>query len=45
MNKLVYVLTVETLVFGVLCTVLVAQRLTVFDCPAEHTWPVFASSL
>jgi hypothetical protein len=43
MNELVYVLAVEALVFGALCTVLVAQRLNVFIWPAAQTWPVLAS--
>jgi len=43
MHELVYVLTVEALVFGMLCVVLVAQRLDVFDWPAGRTWPVFSS--
>lgn len=45
MHELVYVLTVEALVFGMLFVVLVAQRLDVFDWPAGHTWPVFSSSV
>jgi hypothetical protein len=45
MNELVYVLAVEALVFGALCTMLLAQRLDVFHWPAEHTWPVLASTL
>ena len=45
MNELVYVLTVEALVFGTLCTILVAQRIDVFDWPPEHTWPVFSTCM
>lgn len=45
MNELVYVLAVEALVFGALCTVVLAQRLDVFHWPADRTWPVLASSL
>lgn len=45
MNELAYVLTVEAAVFGALCTVLVAQRVDVFEWPADHTWPVFAGSV
>lgn len=45
MNELVYVLAVEALVFGALCTLLLAQRLDVFHWPAERTWPVLASTL
>jgi hypothetical protein len=45
MNESVYVLTVEALVFGVLYTVLLVQRLNVFAWPSDRTWPVFASCL
>ena len=45
MNESAYVLTVEALVFGVLCTVLLAQRLNVFAWPPDRSWPVFASCL
>lgn len=45
MNELIYVLTVEALVFGLLCVVLVAQRLDIFDWPVGRTWPVFSSCL
>jgi hypothetical protein len=45
MNEMVYVLTVETLVFGALCTLLLAQRWDVFAWPADRTWPVFGSCL
>jgi hypothetical protein len=45
MNELVYVLAVEALIFGALCTVLVAQRVDVFTWPADRTWPVLTSSL
>ncbi len=38
-----YVLTVEALIFGMLCVVLVAQRVDVFNWPAGRTWPVFSS--
>ena len=37
MNELVYVLAVEALVFGALCTVVLAQRLDVFHWPADRT--------
>jgi hypothetical protein len=43
MRELVYVLTVEALIFGMLCVMLVAQRINVFDWPAGRTWPVFSS--
>lgn len=43
MHELVYVLTVEALIFGMLCVVLVAQRFDVFDWPAGRAWPVFSS--
>jgi hypothetical protein len=45
MRELVYVLTVEALIFGLLCVVLVAQRVDVFAWPAGHAWPVYSSSL
>ena len=45
MNELVYVLAVEALVFGALCTLLLAQRVDVFHWPAERTWPVLSSTL
>lgn len=45
MNEMVYVLTVEALVFGALCTLLLAQRWDVFAWPADRTWPVFGSCL
>jgi hypothetical protein len=45
MNELVYVLAVEALVFGALCTVVLAQRLDVLHWPADRTWPVLASSV
>jgi len=45
MNELVYVLAVEAVVFGLLTTVVLAQRLDVFHWPADRTWPVLASSL
>ena len=45
MNELVYVLTVEALVFGALCTLLVAQRLDVLAWPVDRTWPVLGSCL
>ena len=43
MHELVYVLTVEALIFGLLGVVLVAQRFNVFQWPLGETWPVFAS--
>jgi hypothetical protein len=45
MRELVYVLTMEALIFGLLCVVLVAQRVDVFDWPAGHAWPVFSTSI
>lgn len=45
MNELVYVLSLEALIFGSLSIVLVAQRLDVFSWPADRTWPVLTSSL
>jgi hypothetical protein len=45
MNELVYVLSVEALVFAALCTLLLAQRWDVFAWPADRTWPVFGSCL
>jgi hypothetical protein len=36
MNEWVYVLTVEALVFGLLSTVLTAQRINVFTWPTGH---------
>lgn len=45
MGELVYVLTVEALVLGLCCAVLVAQRLNVFEWPPGRTWPVFAASV
>jgi len=45
MNELVYVLAVEALVFGAFCTMLLAQRVDVWNWPAERTWPVLSSTL
>ncbi|NBX17209.1 MAG: hypothetical protein EBR09_07580 [Proteobacteria bacterium] len=45
MNELVYVLTVEAIVFGLLSTVVVAQRMDVFYWPADETWPVMGTSV
>jgi hypothetical protein len=45
MNEWVYVLTVEALIFGLLSTVLTAQRIDVFTWPKGHTWPVFGTSV
>jgi hypothetical protein len=45
MNELVYVLAVEALVFGALCTATVAQRLDVFQWPVNSTWPVLTTTL
>ncbi len=45
MNELVYVLAVEALVFGALCTGIVAQRVDVFTWPVDSTWPVLSTSL
>jgi hypothetical protein len=43
MNEWVYVLTVEALVFGLVSTTLVAQRIDVFTWPKDQTWPVFGT--
>lgn len=45
MNELVYVLTVEAVVFGLLSTVVTAQRIDVFSWPEDQTWPVFGTSV
>lgn len=45
MNEWVYVLTVEALVFGLLGTLVTAQRLDVFTWPEDETWPVFGTSI
>jgi hypothetical protein len=45
MNEWVYVLTVEALVFGLLATVVTAQRMDVFAWPEGETWPVFGTSV
>ena len=45
MNELVYVLTVEALVFRALCTLLVAQRFDVLAWPVDRTWPVLGICL
>jgi hypothetical protein len=45
MNEWVYVLTVEALVFGLLSTVVTAQRMDVFSWPDGETWPVFGTSV
>ena len=45
MNEWIYVLTVEALVFGLLATLLTAQRLDVFTWPEGQTWPVFGTSV
>jgi hypothetical protein len=45
MNEWVYVLTVEALVFGLLGTVVTAQRMDVFSWPDGETWPVFGTSV
>ena len=45
MNEWIYVLTVEALVFGLLGTLVTAQRLDVFTWPEDETWPVFGTSI
>lgn len=45
MNEWVYVLTVEALVFGLLATLVTAQRLDVFAWPDGQTWPVLGTSV
>lgn len=45
MHESVYVLTVETFVFGLLGVLLVAQRLDVAQFPAGTAWPVFSSCI
>jgi hypothetical protein len=45
MNEWVYVLTVEALIFGLLSTILTAQRIDVFTWPKGHTWPVFGTGV
>lgn len=45
MNELVYVLAVEALIFGMICIVVVAQRVDVFNWPSNQTWPVLSTSL
>jgi hypothetical protein len=43
MHELVYVLTVEAFVFGLLAVLLVAQRWDVWEWRADRAWPVFSS--
>ena len=45
MHELVYVLTVESLVFGLLGVLLVAQRWNIFQWPEGRAWPVFSTCL
>jgi hypothetical protein len=45
MNEWIYVLTVEALVFGLLGTLVTAQRLDVLTWPEDETWPVFGTSI
>ena len=45
MNEWVYVLTVEAFIFGLLSTILTAQRIDVFTWPKGHTWPVFGTGV
>ena len=45
MHELVYVLTVESFVFGLLGVLLVAQRWDVFQWPEGRAWPVFSTCL
>jgi hypothetical protein len=43
MNEWVYVLTIEALIFGLVSTTLIAQRIDVFTWPSDQTWPVFGT--
>jgi hypothetical protein len=43
MHELVYVLTVEAFVFGLVAVLLVAQRWDVWESRADRAWPVFSS--
>ena len=45
MTEWVYVLTVEAFIFGLLSTVLTAQRADVFTWPKDNTWPVLGTSV
>lgn len=45
MNELVYVLAVEAIIVGAVCTLLIIQRFDIFTLPADQTWPVFSTSL
>ena len=45
MHELVYVLTVESLVFGLLGVLLVAQRWNITQWPDDRAWPVFSTCL
>jgi len=45
MYEIVYVLTVESTIFGLLGVMLVAQRWDVFSSTQEAAWPVLSSSL
>ena len=45
MHELVYVLTVESFVFGLLGVLLIAQRWNIMQWPEDRAWPVFSSCL
>ncbi len=45
MHELLYVLTVESLVFGLLGVLLIAQRWNIMQWPEDRVWPVFSSCL
>lgn len=45
MNELIYVLTVESLIFWLISTVLVSRRLDVFDWAQGSTWPVLGATV
>ena len=45
MHELVYVLTVESFVFGLLGVLLIAQRWNIMQWPDDRSWPVFSSCL
>jgi hypothetical protein len=45
MHELVYVLTVESIVFGLLGVMLVAQRWEVFESPQATAWPVLSTCI
>lgn len=45
MYEIVYVLTVESTIFGLFAVMLVAQRWDVFSSTQDAAWPVFSSSV